>query len=103
MLNLLNYKTLTFVDTETTSLDVRKSEILSICIWNESRSGNIEKWSTKIKPKSFYFVSRLGMLLGTSLFINAGTQLSKINTINDVLNKYIIISLVLIASSNILS
>jgi len=51
VLNLLNYKTLTFVDTETTSLDVRKSEILSICIWNESRSGNIEKWSTKIKPK----------------------------------------------------
>ena len=52
---------------------------------------------TKIKPKNFYFVSQLGMFLGTSLFINAGTQLSKINTINDVLNKHIIVSLVLIA------
>ena len=53
---------------------------------------------TKIKPQSFYFVSQLGMLLGTSLFINAGTQLSRINSVKDVLNKYVIISLILIAT-----
>ena len=46
----------------------------------------------------FYFVSQLGMLLGTSLFINAGTQLSRINSVKDVLNKYVIISLILIAT-----
>ena len=52
---------------------------------------------TKIKALQFYIVSQIGMLLGTLLFINAGTQLSKINSIEDVFNKYVIISLVLIA------
>ena len=52
---------------------------------------------TKIKALQFYIISQIGMLLGTLLFINAGTQLSKINSIEDILNKYVIISLVLIA------
>ena len=52
---------------------------------------------TKIKALQFYIVSQIGMLLGTFLFINAGTQLSKINSIEDIFNKYVIISLILIA------
>ena len=52
---------------------------------------------TKIKALQFYIISQIGMLLGTLLFINAGTQLSKINSIEDIFNKYVIISLVLIA------
>ena len=52
---------------------------------------------TQIKALNFYIVSQIGMLLGTLLFINAGTQLSKINSIEDIFNKYVIISLVLIA------
>tara|TARA_B100002051_G_scaffold269771_1_gene301603 strand:- start:47 stop:742 length:696 start_codon:yes stop_codon:yes gene_type:complete len=52
---------------------------------------------TKIKALQFYIISQIGMLLGTLLFINAGTQLSKINSIEDILNKYVIISLILIA------
>jgi uncharacterized membrane protein YdjX (TVP38/TMEM64 family) len=52
---------------------------------------------TKINALHFYLVSQVGMLLGTALFINAGTQLSKINSLEDILNKYVIISLVLIA------
>ncbi len=52
---------------------------------------------TKIKALQFYIISQIGMLLGTLLFINAGTQISKINSIGDILNKYVIISLVLIA------
>ena len=52
---------------------------------------------TKIKALQFYLVSQIGMLLGTLLFINAGTQLAKINSIEDIFNKYVIISLVLIA------
>ena len=52
---------------------------------------------TKIKALQFYIVSQIGMLLGTLLFINAGTQLSKINSIEDIFNKYVIISLLLIA------
>ena len=52
---------------------------------------------TKIKALQFYIISQIGMLLGTLLFINAGTQISKINSIGDILNKYVIISLILIA------
>ncbi len=52
---------------------------------------------TKIKALQFYIVSQIGMFLGTLLFINAGTQISKINSIEDIFNKYVIISLVLIA------
>ena len=52
---------------------------------------------TKIKALQFYIVSQIGMLFGTLLFINAGTQLSKINSVEDIFNKYVIISLVLIA------
>ena len=52
---------------------------------------------TKIKALQFYIISQIGMFLGTLLFINAGTQISKINSIDDILNKYVIISLVLIA------
>ena len=52
---------------------------------------------TKIKALQFYIVSQVGMLLGTLLFINAGTQLSKINSMEDIFNKYVIISLVSIA------
>ena len=51
-MNLLDYRTLTFLDTETTHLDVRKSTLLSVCIWTESRDGKLKKWSTKIKPSS---------------------------------------------------
>tara|TARA_E500000178_G_scaffold344256_1_gene392198 strand:+ start:299 stop:994 length:696 start_codon:yes stop_codon:yes gene_type:complete len=52
---------------------------------------------TQIRALNFYIASQIGMLLGTLLFINAGTQLSKINSIEDIFNKYVIISLVLIA------
>jgi len=50
-MNLLDRISVTFVDVETTHLDVRKSEILSICIWTENKNGTIDKWKTKIKPK----------------------------------------------------
>ena len=52
---------------------------------------------TKIKAVQFYIVSQIGMFLGTLLFVNAGTQISKINSIEDILNKYVIVSLILIA------
>ena len=57
---------------------------------------------TKISPLSFYWVSQLGMLFGTALFINAGTQISNINSTQDIFNKYVIISLILIAIMPIL-
>jgi len=42
------------------------------------------------------------MLFGTALFINAGTQISNINSKQDIFNKYVIISLILIAIMPIL-
>ena len=52
---------------------------------------------TKIKALEFYLISQIGMLLGTLLFINAGTQLSKINSIEQIFNIYVIVALILIA------
>ena len=52
---------------------------------------------TKIKASQFYTISQIGMLLGTSLFINAGTQLSTIKSFEDILNTKILLSLLLIA------
>ena len=52
---------------------------------------------TKIKTFTFYIISQIGMLLGTALFINAGTQISKIKSLEDILGMYVILSLILIA------
>ena len=52
---------------------------------------------TKIKAYKFYIFSQIGMLFGTALFINAGTQISKINSVEDIFSNYVIISIILIA------
>ena len=49
--NITNYRTITFFDTETTSLDPTKGEIIQVAILTEDGNGNLEEWSTKIKPK----------------------------------------------------
>ena len=51
---------------------------------------------TKMKATTFYIVSQIGMLIGTVVFVNAGVQLAKINSINDILSFEIIISFMLI-------
>ena len=51
---------------------------------------------TKMKTTTFYFISQIGMLIGTVVFVNAGVQLAKINSINDILSFEIIISFMLI-------
>ncbi len=51
---------------------------------------------TKMKATTFYIVSQIGMLIGTVVFVNAGVQLAKINSIDDVLSFEIIISFMLI-------
>ncbi|MCP3901858.1 MAG: FAD-dependent oxidoreductase, partial [Desulfobacteraceae bacterium] len=51
---------------------------------------------TKIKTFVFYFVSQIGMLLGTIIFVNAGTQLVKIKSTGDILSLNIILSFVLL-------
>lgn len=49
--NILDYRTITFFDVETTHLDPSVGEIIQIAILTEDSSGNLKEWSTKIKPQ----------------------------------------------------
>ncbi len=40
---------------------------------------------TAIKTRTFFWVSQLGMLAGTIVYVNAGTQLGKITSLSDIL------------------
>ena len=48
---------------------------------------------TQMKWINFYWISQLGMLPATILFVNAGNQLSQINNLEDILTMKVIISL----------
>ena len=48
---------------------------------------------TNMKWINFYWISQLGMLPATILFVNAGKQLSQINNLEDILTMKVIISL----------
>nr|WP_254306037.1 VTT domain-containing protein [Sphingopyxis sp. BSNA05] len=39
---------------------------------------------TAIKARTFYIVSQIGMLLGTVVYVNAGTQLANIDEVSDI-------------------
>jgi pyruvate/2-oxoglutarate dehydrogenase complex dihydrolipoamide dehydrogenase (E3) component/uncharacterized membrane protein YdjX (TVP38/TMEM64 family) len=51
---------------------------------------------TKMKTLTFYVVSQIGMLLGTMVFVNAGTELAKINSLKGILSPGLIGSFVLL-------
>jgi len=63
--NILDYKTITFFDVETTHLDPTIGEIIQIAILTEDSNGNLKEWSTKIKPQL-----RLGTYSPKALEIN---------------------------------
>ena len=48
---------------------------------------------TQMKWINFYWISQLGMLPATVIFVNAGNQLSQINNLEDVLTMKMIVSL----------
>jgi pyruvate/2-oxoglutarate dehydrogenase complex dihydrolipoamide dehydrogenase (E3) component len=52
---------------------------------------------TPIRPWTFYWVSQLGMLAGTVVYINAGTQLARIRSVGDVFSLELIASFALLA------
>ena len=58
---------------------------------------NLVMGLTHLKTATFYWVSQLGMLAGTIVYVNAGTQLSQINTLGDIASAEIIFSFVLLA------
>jgi len=57
---------------------------------------NLVMGLTKMPIRSFYWVSQLGMLPGTIVFINAGSQLGQLESLSGILSPSLISSFVLI-------
>ena len=55
---------------------------------------NLAMGLTPIKTRTFYWVSQLGMFLGTIVFVNAGTQLAQIESLGDIASPTLIASFV---------
>lgn len=51
---------------------------------------------TPLKTRTFYWVSQLGMLPGTLVYVNAGTQLGQLDSLAGILSPAIILSFVLL-------
>lgn len=51
---------------------------------------------TPIKTKTFYWVSQVGMLAGTAVYVNAGTQLAQIDSSAGIISPQLILSFVLL-------
>ena len=51
---------------------------------------------TKIRASTFYWVSQLGMLLGTAVYVNVGTQLAQLESLRGVLSPGLLLSFVLL-------
>lgn len=59
---------------------------------------NLVMGLTPIKTSQYILASWLGMLPGTAVYVNAGTQLSKLDSLSGILSPPIIISFLLLAS-----
>lgn len=57
---------------------------------------NLVMGLTRLKTGIFYIVSQIGMLAGTLVFVNAGTQLAKIDSLSGILSPGLIFSFVLL-------
>jgi pyruvate/2-oxoglutarate dehydrogenase complex dihydrolipoamide dehydrogenase (E3) component/uncharacterized membrane protein YdjX (TVP38/TMEM64 family) len=57
---------------------------------------NLVMGVTGIKTFTYYWVSQLGMLVGTAVYVNAGTQLIEINQLSDIVSGDLILSFVLL-------
>lgn len=52
---------------------------------------------TPISARTYYIVSQIGMLPATFVFVNAGTELAKISSVDDILSIPLLLSLLLLA------
>lgn len=59
---------------------------------------NLVMGLTPIRTLNFYIISQLGMLPGTAVFVNAGTQLAKIESLKGILNLELIISFAILGT-----
>jgi len=57
---------------------------------------NLAMGVTPIRPWTFYWVSQLGMLAATVVFVNAGTQLARIESLSDVASPGVLVSFALL-------
>ncbi len=57
---------------------------------------NLVMGLTPIATRTFFFVSQIGMLPGTAVYVNAGTQLSRIDTLKGILSPNLILSFMLL-------
>jgi len=57
---------------------------------------NLAMGLTHLRVLTFYWVSQLGMLLGTVVYVNAGTQLARIDKLADVASPGVLVSLALL-------
>ncbi|QCB46589.1 bifunctional TVP38/TMEM64 family protein/FAD-dependent oxidoreductase [Hydrogenophaga sp. PAMC20947] len=57
---------------------------------------NLVMGLTKMKARTFYWVSQIGMLAGTIVYVNAGTQLAQIDSLKGILSPGLIGSFVLL-------
>ena len=59
---------------------------------------NLVMGLTPIKTITFYWVSQVGMLLGTAVFVNAGVELGQLSSLAGLLSGSLILSFVLLAA-----
>ncbi|HEX2542912.1 MAG TPA: FAD-dependent oxidoreductase [Caldimonas sp.] len=57
---------------------------------------NLAMGLTSIRPWTFYWVSQLGMLAGTLIYVNAGTQLARIDSLSGIASPGLLASLALL-------
>ncbi|MFO1205008.1 MAG: FAD-dependent oxidoreductase [Burkholderiales bacterium] len=57
---------------------------------------NLVMGLTPIRTRTFYWVSQLGMLLGTLAYVNAGTQLAKVDSLHGILSPGVLLSFTLL-------
>ena len=58
---------------------------------------NLVMGLTGLKTWTFYWVSQVGMLAGTVVYVNAGTQLAQLDSLSGILSPSLILSFVLLA------
>lgn len=57
---------------------------------------NLVMGLTNMKTITFYWISQIGMLAGTFVYVNAGTQLATIKSVSDIASPFIIGSFILL-------
>jgi uncharacterized membrane protein YdjX (TVP38/TMEM64 family) len=57
---------------------------------------NVLMGLTPMRTRTFYWVSQLGMLAGTLVYVNAGTQLARITSVRGILSPGLLLSFVLL-------